>query len=627
MYLLNTITKILLIVPTSFLISTINADDNLVKAGDINLINSSKTPTHHLLSKTPLSDTIISKKLPLYDYALPHSGEAKAIELRYNQVGYHIDRPKIISVTGSKNFESLPFSIRDTEGSEVLKGRTSNSEQWSLSNEYVATLDFSSLNTAGRYVVAVGDTLVTITILRDGYKELSKATLKYYYFNRASTPITSELGGVYAREAGLLDTDVIVHASAASTTRPTGTVIASAKGWFDAGDYNKYVVNSGISTYTLLAAFEHFDDYLSTESYEVPESSNSIPDVLDEIKWNLDWLLTMQDPEDGGVYHKVTGLEFSEPIMPEAYDLDRYVVQKSTAAALNFAAVAAVASRVYARFDQELPEYSKQLLEASIKAYDWAKKNPDLYYKQPKDVVTGEYGDTEVADEFQWATVELYITTQNKELLENIDISTLDNSIPNWQSTAPLALFSIASHTNLLDSTLDIDLTRKKIIETATDIKDRVTNSVMKTGMHKELFTWGSNGEAGNQILYLLKAYQITNDEAYVDAAFTATDYILGRNATGYSFLSGYGDHTVQNPHHRISRADAIDTPVPGMIAGGPQAGQQDKCSGYPNKLPATSYVDDWCSYSTNEVTINWNAPYFYTFTALHVLQKERVKP
>lgn len=547
------------------------------------------------------------------------------IDARYNQIGYHLTREKLISITATEDFEPIPFTIFNEAGTQVLSGTTSSPQLWSLSNEYVATIDFSSVDIAGTYVVVVNENEIEINILADGYEALSQATLKYYYFNRASTPITSQFGGIHARNAGLPDTEVIVHSSAASGTRPTGTVISAPKGWFDAGDYNKYVVNSGISTYTLLAAFEHFENHLASQSFDIPENTNTLPDVLDEVKWNLDWMLAMQDPEDGGVYHKLTGLNFSGVIMPDQYDLDRYVVQKSTAAALNFAAVTAIASRVYADYEGVLPGFSTQLLAASELAYAWAKGNPTSFYNQPADVQTGEYGDFDVTDEFQWAAVELFITTQNQTYTNDINVASIGNGIPTWQYTAPLALYSIAAHRAALQGTINVDNATNKILTTATAIKDRVNNSIMRIGMTSENFTWGSNGEAGNQIMNLLMAFQITEDETYLEAAFTATDYILGRNATGFSFITGYGDTPTSHPHHRISEADALEDPVPGMVAGGPQSGQQDGCPGYPSNLPATSYIDDWCSYSTNEVTINWNAPFFYSFTALHIYQNEQV--
>lgn len=96
----------------------------------------------------------------------------------------------------------------------------------------------------------------------------------------------------------------------------------------------------------------------------------------------------------------------------------------------------------------------------------------------------------------------------------------------------------------------------------------------------------------------------------------------MGRNGTSYAFVTGYGDKTPMNPHHRPSGADGVEAPVPGLIAGGPNPGQQDGCS-YPSDIPDQSYVDDYCSYASNEIAINWNAPLVYLGNALEALQYE----
>ena len=172
-----------------------------------------------------------------------------------------------------------------------------------------------------------------------------------------------------------------MHESAASVKRPEGTVISAPKGWYDAGDYNKYIVNSGISSYTLLAAYEHYPEIFDTLEINIPESGNGIPDILNEVKYNIDWMLEMQDPDDGGVYHKLTNASFDGVIMPDEAVQPRYVVQKTTAAALNFAAVTAQASRIYKKF---LPDFSEKCLKAAKSAYNWAIRNTQILYNQKK---------------------------------------------------------------------------------------------------------------------------------------------------------------------------------------------------------------------------------------------------
>ena len=146
----------------------------------------------------------------------------------------------------------------------------------------------------------------------------------------------------------------------------------------------------------------------------------------------------------------------------------------------------------------------------------------------------------------------------------------------------------------------------------------------MRIGMVKNDYVWGSNGVAANQVFYLIRAYELTKENKYLKAAYTAMDYILGRNGTGYSYVTGFGNVTPMKPHHRISEADNISEPVPGMLVGGPQPGQQDKCS-YPSDFAAKSFSDTWCSYASNEVTINWNAPMLYAINALQSYQNQGI--
>jgi len=553
--------------------------------------------------------------------AIPPPSE---FDIRYNQVSYLKGKDKLINIVAISSFSDKTYTVYDNANNIITSGTTGASSLWSDSGEHVATVDISSIDIEGTYRFTIDELEVSFNISKDGYEDLREEVFKYFYYNRASTALSAAFAGEFARNLGHPDTQVIVHASAASTERPTGTIISAPKGWYDAGDYNKYIVNSGISTYTLLAAYEHYTSYYENLDFSIPEQGGDIPDILDEAIWNLDWMLAMQD-YDGGVYHKLTGLNFSGNIMPDQYTMDRYVVQKTTAAALNFAAVMAVASRLFAKFETEKPGYSASLLEAAKDAYSWAKANPTIYYNQPSDVNTGAYGDNNVSDEFQWAAVELFITTDQIQYKNDINIGQIEEGTPSWSYTAPLALISIAHHTVKLAEDINVTSATNKLIETADQLKNTIENSPMRIAMSTSDYVWGSNGNTGNQLVILIRAYELTNNNSYLDAAYTAMDYLFGRNGTGYSFVTGFGDRQVLDPHHRISVADNVALPVPGMLAGGPHSGQQDGCSGYPNNNPASSFVDDYCSYSTNEITINWNAPLVYAMHALHFYQNESI--
>ncbi|WP_051336186.1 glycoside hydrolase family 9 protein [Aquimarina latercula] len=558
-----------------------------------------------------------------------------AYEVRYNQVSYIAGRNKTISVVAQSSFSNQAYTILDSSNNTVLSGTTGASSLWSDSGEHIVNVDISEVDTEGTYRFLIDTEEITFNVSIDGYAELREEAFKYYYYNRSSTALESTHAGIYARPAGTPDDVVRVHSSAATSARPEGTVISAPKGWYDAGDYNKYIVNSGISTYTLLAAYEHYKTEWQSLQYNIPEQGGDLPDILDEVLWNLDWMLDMQDPNDGGVYHKLTAKNFSGRVMPAAYNLERFVVQKSTAAALNFAAVTAMASRIFSDYESVRPGFSAQLEQAAKDAYSWAKANPAIYYSQGNgtpvsDISTGEYGDTNVTDEFQWAAVELFITTRENTYRDDIDVSSIGGGTPSWPYSDPLALISIAQYTTSLASSINVTAANSTLISTADQLKNQVNTSPMKTTMSTNDYSWGSNGAVGNQLILLIRAYELTQDESYLDAAYTAMDYIFGRNGTGYSYVTGFGDTQVFEPHHRISDADGISAPIPGMIVGGPQNENNPDtgdCTGsginFPSNLPASKYVDHWCSYSTNEITINWNAPLVYAMHALDFYQKE----
>src|ERR1035437_7866621 len=269
-------------------------------------------------------------------------GEKDAIGVLLNQVGYVPNAEKIALVKAKTDQFKIVESV---SGNIVFKGISGKPQYWSFSGDTVRTSDFSAVTKPGKYKLCVGDNACSFefTIKDDVYNEITKASLKAFYYNRSSFEITKEFGGKWARASGHPDTAVIVHESAASQKRPAGTVISSAGGWYDAGDYNKYIVNSGITMYTLLLFYQMYPEYCKSLNINIPESNKDLPDILNEILYNLNWMLTMQDPFDGGVYSTLTNKGFDGFEMPEKATQPRYVIQKTTAAALDFAAVMAMA--------------------------------------------------------------------------------------------------------------------------------------------------------------------------------------------------------------------------------------------------------------------------------------------
>ena len=460
-------------------------------------------------------------------------------------------------------------------------------------------------------------------------QEAAKASLKGFYFIRSDMPLEEKFAGKWSRAAGHPDTAVVVHASAVSTTRPEGTIISTPGGWYDAGDYNKYIVNSGITMETLLSAYEDFPSYFDTLKTNIPESNDDIPDILNEAIYNLRWMLSMQDPEDGGVYHKCTNAAFDGMVMPGVTKLPRYVVQKGTAATLDFAAVTAQASRILKKFETQLPGLSDSCLTASEKAWAWAKQHPDIAYNQDENnkeykpaVTTGAYGDNTFFDEWFWAAGELYITTGNETYWQTISENRKDTiTLPSWSNVQTLGVYSLL-RSGLQKHKGEMQQWAKEVVAFANDLLlKKVTNAFLTVmGGSPKDFNWGSNANAANQGIALINAYFITMQKKYVDGALSNLDYLLGRNATGYCFVTGLGWRNPMHPHHRPSVADGIEEPVPGLLAGGANPGRQDKCE-YQYFEPETAYVDSDCSYASNEIAINWNAPLVYLANAMEALQ------
>ena len=536
--------------------------------------------------------------------------------MKVNQHGYQLDAPKLALVpdTGVQTFRV--FNAADD--TLAYEGSMSTAALWPASEDEVRKADFSALTTPGSYYVrvrGVADSAV-FDVAHDIYMAPHDAALKAYYYNRASTALDSMYAGDWARALGHPDSEVFVHSSAATETRPERTVLSASKGWYDAGDYNKYVVNSGISTYTLLLALEHFPNFYNARSSNIPESSDSVPDILNEIMWNIAWLENMQDT-DGGVYHKLTTKGFAGKVMPDQATAKRFVVQKTTAASLNFAAVMAYLSRTLEKFSEHYPGASQPYKEAAIQAWEWAVVNNDVAYMQPADIYTGAYDDTVFADEFAWAAAELFLATKDIKYLNQFFSQKQNPVVPYWGSVAALGFISLADSGRNLMSVEEYDAVTSALVALADDLLQKKANSAFDIPMTDADFVWGSNSTVMNQALMLLQAQRITNNAKYKDAAYAAVDYAFGRNATDYSFITGFGDKSPQHIHHRPSEADTVRAPVPGFLVGGPHAGQQDNCADYPSKLPAKSYLDAWCSYSTNEVTINWNAPLVYVLAAL----------
>jgi endoglucanase len=569
--------------------------------------------------------------------ALPGFTQQPTEAIRLNQVGFYPDAPKIAVVPADAEGT---FTVTTADRKQtVFTGTLGAVRGIDYTAKKTRLADFSKLTRPGTYVVVV-PTLghsYAFEVRPQVHRPVADAALKGFYYQRIGQELTPQYAGKWARPAGHVEADrnVQVHPSAASPQRPAGTVIASPGGWYDAGDYNKYIVNSGITVGTLLSLYEDFPAYFKNHQVNIPESGNGVPDLLDEALYNLRWMLTMQDPHDGGVYHKLTNPRFDGMVMPHQATNTRYVVQKSTAAALDFAAVAAQASRVYRAYDRAFPGLADSCLSAATRAWEWAQQNPNVLYQQEEmnkghdpDVSTGTYGDNNVGDEWIWAACELYATTGKEGYYAAVNLFPDDRMpLPAWPQVRLLGYYTLARLGNALGAAgkKDLPMLKKRLVAFGDTLLAGVDKQPYGTVMGRSArdFIWGSTSVAANQGIALLQIYRLTGDKKYLHHAQANLDYLLGRNATGYSFVTGHGDKTPMHPHHRPSVADGVAEPVPGLLSGGTNANaaRQDKCPGYTTTVPDEVFLDADCSYASNEIAINWQAPLVYLTYAVEAVQ------
>ena len=552
---------------------------------------------------------------------------AQPPQIAVNQLGFYPDATKQAIVAGMS--AATQFSIVSQTGETVFTGQLGAVRQSKNSSIQTRIADFSDFTMRGRFkIVAGGLESPVFTISENIHYDAARAVLKGFYYQRVSMPLEERYAGRWARPAGHPDVHVLVHPSAATEQRPAGTVISSPGGWYDAGDYNKYIVNSGITMATLLSAYEDFPAYFGKLSVNIPESGNGAPDILNEILYNLRWMLTMQDPYDGGVYNKLTNANFDGRVMPGVTKEPRYVVQKGTAAALNFAAVMAQAARIYKEYSDVFPKLADSCLIAAQKAWLWALQNPDMPYNQNEmnlnyepPITTGGYGDRRFNDEWFWAANELFATTSENQYVDVIKTNFPEQySIPTWNNSYMLGVYTLLRTGN---DDMTPPNAKNRLLEMADDFVKSIEENAFAVvmGQSPRDFIWGSNSVAANQGIFLIYAYKLTQNSKYLNAALSNVNYLLGQNATGYCFVTGFGAKRVMHPHHRPSEADGIVEPVPGLLAGGPNPGMQDGCE-YEFTQPETAFIDHWCSYASNEIAINWNAPAVYLLNAIEALIK-----
>lgn len=516
-------------------------------------------------------------------------------DININQIGYRTNAKKVAVIRNAESINTNEFSVVNADTNEVAyKGTVSEAKNNIQAEETNYIADFSELTTPGNYYVSYGglDNSYTFTIGDDVYNNLLDASVRMLYLQRCGTEVVDDKFG-----------HVACHNTTA-TIYKTDQKIEVSGGWHDAGDYGRYVVAAAKAVADLMYAYQA-NPTMYSDNIGIPESNNGTADILDEVRYELEWMLKMQDKNDGGVYHKVTCDTFPGYVMPEKETKPLIVMPKSTTATADFAASMALAYEVYKDVDAE---FANTCLEAAKKAYSWAKANPnELYLANPDDITTGAYEDKKSSDEIYWASAQMYRATGDAGYIS--DISSVSTGL-DWATVGDYGNIAILTMKDI-DKNSDIYTNALTAVKKQAD--DFVSISdIMPYGVALTKYNWGSNMTVANAGIILGIVYNETGDAKYLDAANAQLDYLLGTNPLGTSFVTGFGTVSPENPHHRPSMA--VGEAMKGMLVGGVNQNLEDSAAkAYCQDVSAAKrWVDNAESYSTNEITIYWNSPLTY---------------
>ncbi|MBO6917340.1 MAG: glycoside hydrolase family 9 protein [Rhizobiaceae bacterium] len=585
----------------------------------------------------PAGDVFCLSEVSLTDGEVERGSTSSSdIALYVNQLGYLPNGPKVATLV-HPSLEPVRWSLKTSAGELLANGNTQPFGFDPSSGFDAHQIIFSKFpnSVSNVYLEADGVRSDVFSIKPDLYDNLPVDALSYFYLVRSGIDISREIAGrEFGRPAGHAAdraTPCLDKSTASKIYNQSWTCSGKldvSGGWYDAGDFGKYVVNGGIAVAQVLSSYERALYYSGSKSKLInaklrnDNASGNLPDVLAEAKWQLDFLMRMQVPEGqeyaGMAHHKIHGVEWNGlPLWPHKDPILRSIHRPSTAATLNLAAVTAQAARLFNPYDAD---YARQLISVSKKAHAAALNTPDLFAPSSGGQYGGgDYDDDDVSDEFYWADVELFISTGDASFLNRIKASkywstgVFKPSGIDWRFLAGLARLQLALIPNALPDE-DRLFVQRSVLAAADNyiaMQDNEAFGIMFKA--DEGLGWGSNSSVLQNMVVVASAYDLVKDKRYLNAVRKGMDYILGRNIMGISYVTGYGTRSSQNQHARIfaKNIDPSFPPMPkGALAGGPNSIPADEIAikELEGCAPQACYIDHHKSFSTNEIAINWNA-------------------
>lgn len=568
---------------------------------------------------------------------------AAPTDIQLDQTGYLTNETKLAMVTNAAATGTF-YVVNSSGPTTVFTGTLSAAVIDTNSGLSVRTADFSAVTATGTYtlnVAGLGQSY-SFSIDPNVFSNAFYETIRFYYGQRCGIGVTVVNGANTWTHAACHTTGAL-NSDDPATFDPSsgnfGTKI-STEGWHDAGDYGKYIVNANISVGELLWTYEWYQSVLKNFNLDLPESGNGTPDILNECRFELNWMLTMQDT-DGGVWAKVSSAGFpagpATLVMPENDNAGTRLIigtngtpNKDSGATAGFAAVMAIAARLYQPYDAA---FSMACSQAAVTAWGWVSLNPTSYTTaNPTGITTGVYGDggtTSTPSYLLWAAAELYRTTgigtYNTFFTTNYThfapLLSGTQYPQDWTDTKNLAYWSyfFTGKNGIQPVTAAVTTAiYNATIGSANTVIARQATDGYRVSLQTGDYIWGSNGGVGNYGILLLMANAMSPNASYVQSAMDDIHYLLGRNANKMSFVTDLGSTFQMNPHHRPSWSDGITLPWPGMLAGGPnQSPSGDGITpSSPGTKPALCYVDIQGAYGSNEEAINWNAPLVFVLAS-----------
>ncbi len=526
--------------------------------------------------------------------AFAHAADA---DIRLNTIGYLPARSKVASVVGDAG---TTFTLkRVSDNAPVFTGNLSSSITDTDTNQSIRYADFSSVVEPGSYYLEIPDVgrSVAFPIGSDVFaKQLVTAMLGYYGWRSGVAVEFTYNGDTFRQGPGHTQDGLLDYLGQPGVSRD------GSRGWYDAGDYGKYTVNAGFTLGMMLQAWEANKPRLETLVLPIPEKGGALPDYLDEIKWEYDWLFTMQySSSDARVSHKLTSLGFAAFIMPEADTTPTYYSPFGSAATADFVAAMALGARVYRLYDEALADKMQLAANAS---YEWLKANTAAVAPDISAFSTGGYTTADTDDRL-WAAAEMWETTGDAAALADFETraGTADSGGAfvdvefDWSNLRNLGIYTYLRSTRDGKSAALVDKLRSALISAADKlVANRNKNGYGRAPTH---YTWGGNGTVARTCMTLKVANELSPNPAYLDTCADQIAHLYGRNYYNRSFVTGAGKDPPLFPHHRPSASDKVTAPFPGLLVGGANPA-------------ATSWVDDQNDYRNNEVAINWNGALVY---------------